>query len=656
MRRGLGMEVTSGHLLEGGISQEGLEKAVEIVDHYEGVTRKPIGLSGVFITALCVATSIFFLYTATATIMTQMLRAIFVGVTLFLTIVLYPASKDKNPRVPWYDWSLACIAPFPIFYMLWNFEEFIFRAVTPTSLDIIMGALLILIILEALRRTSGWVLSSIVLAFLLYAYFGNYLPPPWNHRRYGLGRIVGQMYMTLEGIFGVPTDVASTFIILFAIYGAFLDKSGAGQFFIDFSFTAMGGKPTGAGRTAILASFLLGGPAGTGVATTVTIGSAAWPMLRKAGYDKNSAGGFLAASGLGAVLSPPIMGAAAFLICEILKISYLEVMTMAIMPTILYYWAIFLMVEFDAKRFGIKEVQVERKGTPKELIFRYGYHFFSLVAIIVFMLLGFTAILAVFWSVIIVFALSFVRWESALVPRRLIDALRKGTIDTLSVAATCMGAGIIVGTVTLTGLGLQFSSIIIDLAQGNLILTTIYTAFVLWVIGLAVPVTGTYIIAVAITAPALIKLGVPDFAAHMFIFYYAVLAEVTPPTALNAFAAAALTGGDAFKTTMMSWKYTLPAFLVPFIFTIHPNGIGLLLKGSWVNILVTNLTALFGVAVLAAGMSGWLFRRTSFIERMLLICAGVILVYPEAWADITGISLAAIVGVYQWYTRGGQVQ
>ena len=637
--------------LEEEVSPVGLEKAEEIVDRYEGWTRKLKGVSGWIITGVAVATSVFYLSTAVTTITTQMLRGLFVMLTLFLSMLAFPGGKGTRNRIPWYDWVLAFLALAPILYMLWDFEEFIYRAVTPTTLDLVMGIILIVLILEAMRRTTGWILSAIILGFLVYAYIGEYLPAPWNHRGYDLERIVGHMYMALEGIFGVPIDVAATFIILFTIYGAFLDKSGAGQFFIDFSFAAMGGKPTGAGRTAILASFLLGGPAGSGVATTVTIGSVAWPMLRKAGYDKESAGGFLSAGGLGAVLSPPVMGAAAFLICEILKISYLEVIAMACMPTILYYWSIFLMVEFDAKKFGVKEVTVESKGSLKELTFKYGYHFISLITIILFMLMGFTAILAVFWSVVIVFALSFIRRETAMGPARLVEALRKGTVDVLSVAATCAGAGIIVGIVTLTGLGLQFSGIVIDLAGGTLFVTILYTAIALWVIGLAVPVTGTYIIAVVITAPAMIKLGVPEYAAHMFIFYYAVLAEVTPPTALSAFAAAAITGGDPYKTTMMSWKYTLPAFLVPFMFTVHPDGVGLLLKGPLTNIIITNLTALIGVGALAAGMSGWLIRKTTWFERPLLLAAGLVLVYPSPAADIIGIILVAAVAFWQWRTK-----
>jgi TRAP transporter 4TM/12TM fusion protein len=631
-----------------GVAGEGAPQAEEIIDRYEGGTRRTSGGAGWIITGVAVAASIFSLYAATSTIVTQMLRGSFVMVTLFLSMLLYPAVKGQRQRIPWYDWVLAVLSLVPIIYMLWDFEDFIYRAVTPTTLDLVMGIILIGLVLEAMRRTTGWILSVIVLGFLVYAYAGQHLPPPWNHRGYDIERIVGHMYMALEGIFGVAIDVASTFIVLFTIYGAFLDKSGAGQFFIDFSFAALGGKPTSAGRTAILASFLLGGPAGSGVATTVTIGSVAWPMLRKAGYDRESAGGFLSAGGLGAVLSPPVMGAAAFLICEILKISYLEVITMAIMPTVLYYWSIFLMVEFDAKKFGVKEVTVARKGSIKELTFRYGYHFISLITIVLFMLMGFTAILAVFWSTAIVFVLSFLRRESALSPVKLVEALRKGTVDVLSVAATCAGAGIIVGVVTLTGLGLQFSTIVIDLAGGNLFVTILFTAFALWVIGLAVPVTGTYIIAVVITAPAMIKLGVPEYAAHMFIFYYAVLAEVTPPTALSAFAAAAITGGDPYKTTMMSWKYTLPAFLVPFMFTIHPDGVGLLLKGSLVNILMTNLTALIGVGALAAGLSGWLLRRTSWLERCLLVAGGLILVHPGALSDILGIALVTVVAFWQW--------
>ena len=406
----------------------------------------------------------------------------------------------------------------------------------------------------------------VVIVFLVYALIGPALPPPWTHRGYDMDRIVGHMYMTLEGIFGVPIDVSSTFIILFTIYGAFLDVSGAGKFFIDFSFGALGGKSTGAGRTVILASFLLGGPSGSGVATTVTIGSVAYPMLAKAGYSKEAAGGLLSAGGIGAVLSPPVLGAAAFLIAEFLRISYLDVILMASIPTCLYYWSIFLMVELDAKKFGAKDVAIEKQESLWKLTYTYGFHFISLIVLVLMMVLGFTPMMAVVCAILTCFVTSFFRKETRFTLAKLVRALKFGTLGVLGVAVVCACAGIIVGVVSLTGLGLKLSTIIIAYAGGSLLLTAVYTAVLLWILGLAVPITATYIIAAVIAAPALTKLGVPDYAAHMFIFYYAVLSEVSPPTALSPFAAAALTGGDPFKTTMMAWKYTAVAFVVPFMF------------------------------------------------------------------------------------------
>jgi TRAP transporter 4TM/12TM fusion protein len=624
------------------ITAERLKKAEAFVEEEEGPSRRLAGKMGIFITVVAVLMSFVHLYAAIGVVMTQILRGIHVMFALFLIFLVFPSLKRFRHRILWYDFLLSALSIAVILYIFLDFEEFIYRAVTPTSWDLFFGGLLILLVLEATRRTTSWILPAVVGCFLIYAYFGPWLPPPWTHRGYGLDRLVGHMYMTLEGIFGVPIDVSSTFIILFTIYGSFLEFSGAGKFFIDFSLTAMGGKPTGAGRTVTLASFLLGGPSGSGVATTVTLGSVAYPMLAKAGYSKEAAGGLLSAGGIGAILSPPVLGAAAFLIAEFLKISYLDVIVMACVPTILYYWAIFWMVEFDAKKFGAKVIAFDHSLTLWQLTRLYGFHFLSLIAIVGIMVLGFTPILAVFWSIVIAFAVSFIRPETALFPRKLIAALRGGAIGVLSVAATCASAGIIVGVVTLTGLGLKFSSIVIDYAGGNLLLTAVFTALVVWVIGLAVPVTASYIICAVIAAPALIKLGVPDFAAHMFIFYYSILSEVSPPTALSPFAAAALTGGDPYKTTIQAWKYTLPAFLVPFNFTLHPDGVALLLKGSLGNILWTFATALVGIFSLAAGMDGWMFKRANLFERIVLVAAGLALVYPALTFDAVGLGLVGI--------------
>jgi TRAP transporter 4TM/12TM fusion protein len=632
------------------IPEDRLREAEKYIEEEEGVTRRLSGWFDTFITVVAVVMSLYHLYAAVATVTTQVLRGVHVAFVLFLGFLVFPPFRKSKQRLAWYDLLLALLGVATIAYMLIDFEEFIYRAVTPNFWDLAFGVIFIILILEVARRATGLIMPLICLLFLIYAYIGPYLPAPWTHRGYDLERIVGHMYMTLEGIFGTPIDVSSTFIILFTIYGAMLEYSGAGKFFIDFSFAAMGKKPTAAGRTVTLASFLLGGPSGSGVATTVTLGSVAYPMLARAGYDKNSAGGLLSAGGIGAIISPPVLGAAAFLIAEILKISYLEVLRMAVMPTILYYLSIFLMVEFDAKKFGARQVVIDESLGLKELTKRYWFHFTSLIAIVVLMLVGFTPILGVFLATLIAVGVSFLRSDTALKPKKLIGALRSGSIGVLGVAATCACAGIIVGVVTLTGLGLKFSSIVISYAGGNLFLTCVFTGLLMWIIGLAVPVTASYIIGAVIAAPALIMLKVPDFAAHMFIFYYAVLSEVSPPTALSPFAAAALTGGDPYKTTMMAWKYTLPAFIVPFMFTLHPDGVGLLLVGSWPMILWTSVTSMIGIAALAGGVDAWFLRRANWVERILLIAGGLMLVYSSWIFDAVGLGLVALVIFIQKFT------
>ncbi len=681
------------------ISDEALKKAEEYIEQEEGAARRFAGWAAVAVTALAVTMSVFHLYAAYEIVPSYVLRPVHVGFALVLSFILYPMAKRFRARVQWIDFALAGAALACIAYILYWGDALGDRAILPDAWDIVMGVTLLALILEAARRTSGWIMPFVVLLFIVYALVGPHLPEPWTHRGYDVPRLVGHMTMTLEGVFGVAIDVSSTLIILFTIYGAFLQFSGAGKFFIDFSFAAMGGKPSSAGRAVVLGSFLLGGPSGSGVATTVTLGSVAYPLLAKSGYDKNSAGGLLAAGGLGAILSPPVLGAAAFLIAEFLKISYLDVILMATIPTLLYYFSIFLMVELDARRFRMKDVVLTRAMGMGELTRRYGFHFASLVAIVVFMLLGYSPILSVFWATWVTFALSFLARECALIDydvlrgrkpvlaglwnSGLVRALRDGSTGMLNVAATCAAAGIIVGVVTLTGLGLKFSSIVLDyaesgaqglvslfgalgaaqtpelLAQMRLLLTAVFTSLIVWIVGLAVPVTASYIICAVIAAPALIKLGVPDFAAHMFIFYYAVLSEVSPPTALSPFAAAAITGGDPYRTTLLSWKYTMPAFLVPFMFVLDPAGAGLLLTGSfktladadWLQIAITSSLAAIGITALAAGLQGWLFQRLSAAEKWILIVAGVAIVYPSRVADIIGIGGFLLVLFLQWVRR-----
>ena len=543
--------------------------------------------------------------------------------------------------------------------------------------------MLIVLVLEATRRTTGWALPATAVLFLLYAYLGPHLPEPFDHRGYRLPRIVGQNYLTLEGIFGAPLDVAATFIVLFTLYGAVLEQGGAGRFFIDWSFAALGRSRSGAGpgRTVTAAGFLLGTVSGSGVATTVTLGSLAWPMLKRAGYDRDRGGAILAAAGIGALLSPPTLGAAAFLIAEYLKITYLKVLVMATVPTVLYYLSCFLMIEADSRRLGTHAVEPAEARPLGALTREHGYHFTSLVAVAALMVVGLTPFMAVFWSLVIAFGLGFLRADTRLVPPRaglvalgvgvlallagqrasvasffgllaalvlggarsgLLRALEDGGRGVVSVAATTATAGVIVSIVTLTGLGLKISGIIVSFAHGSLFLTVLLAALAVWVLGLAVPVTASYIIASVMIVPALEQVGVAPAAAHMFIFYYAVLSDVSPPTALSPFAAAALTGGNPFRTMMLTWKYCLPAFLVPFMFTLSPEGVGLLLEGPPVAIARTVLTAAVAVAALAGAFGGFVRRPASPVERLLLGAAGLLLFHTDPRLDAIGLVLLVL--------------
>jgi TRAP transporter 4TM/12TM fusion protein len=612
-------------------------------------------MSGIAAYVIAVGLSLYALLWVITIIQPQVYRVSFLLAALVLTFLIYPARQGQKLNV--IDGLMIALTLIAFVWPLVDFRNFIYRAAEPGWMDLAGGTLAILIVLEATRRTVGWILPISAIVFILYGYYGALLDriglSLFAHRGYPLDRLVGSLYMTLEGIFGVPLDVTVTYIVLFAVYGAVLQFSGAGTFFLDWAMAAMGrsGSGAGPGRTVTVAGFLLGTVSGSGVATTVTLGAVAWPLLKGAGYPPEVGGAILSAGGIGAILSPPTLGAAAFLIAEFLQISYLQVLIMAVIPTLLYYLSVLLMIEADSRRLGTKSTHV---GTLSlgQLTWRYGYHFTSLVAIALFMALGMTAFRAVFWATILAFALSFVRKETALGPRKLGEALYDGGLSILPVIATTATAGIIVGVVTLTGLGLKIAGILVTLAGSSLILTVLYSAIAVWLLGLAVPVTASYIIAAVMVAPALTQVGVNPAAAHMFIFYYAVLSEVSPPTALSPFAAAAITGANPFRTMMITWKYTIPAFVVPFAFTLAPEGMGLLLRAPFATVVWSFLTAALGVAALAYGAGGWLKRKANAIERATAIAAGLLLIYPGSGADALGIIVLTLsVGLHLWRVR-----
>jgi TRAP transporter 4TM/12TM fusion protein len=626
----------------------------------ESPVRELAGWRSNLARGLALALALYSLYWVVGIVQPLVYRASFLLVTLVLTFLMYPATSDARDRarVSWLDWILASLATATLLWPLLTFDVFIYHAAEPSLADRSFGAILIVLVLEATRRTAGWILPFTAVCFLTYTFYGPLLEliglGMVAHRGYDVARIVGTTYMTLEGLFGVPLEVASTYIILFSIYGAILAASGAGRFFLEWSMAAVGtsGHGAGPGRAVTVAGLLLGTVSGSGVANTVTLGSIAWPMLKRAGYAPATGGAILSAAGIGAIICPPALGAAAFIIAEFLNISYLQVIVMAAVPAVLYFFSIFLMIEADTRRAGARAVPID---TPPLWVLtkRHGYHFLAVIGIPVLLVLGMSAFRAVFVSMIAAVALSFVDRAAALTPRRLLEALRAGAASVLPVAAATATAGIIVGTVTLTGLGLKISGLIVDLAGGQLFLTVLYSALAIWMLGLAVPVTASYIIAAVMVAPAMARVGVPDVAAHMFIFYYAVLSEVSPPTALSPFAAAAITGAKPVPTMMRTWKYTLPAFVFPFAFTSSREGLGLLLQAPLGDIVTSVGTAVIGILALSAGLGGWIREPASTPERVLATAGGLLLFYAGAVFDIAGtIVFAAAIALHLVRTRG----
>jgi TRAP transporter 4TM/12TM fusion protein len=629
--------------------------ALENESPVRDLTGWPSGLARV----LAIALAFYSLYWVVGIVQPLVYRVSFLLGVLVLTFLVYPATGGARDRarVSWADWILAGLAAAALLWPLLTFDDFIYKAADPSVADQALGALLIVLVLEATRRTAGWILPFTAVCFLAYTFYGPLLEliglGMVAHRGYDVARIVGTTYMTLEGVFGVPLEVASTYIILFSLYGAILAASGAGRFFLEWSMAAVGGSGGGAGpgRAVTVAGLLLGTVSGSGVANTVTLGSIAWPMLKRAGYPPATGGAILSAAGIGAIICPPALGAAAFIIAEFLHISYLQVIVMAALPAVLYFFSIFLMIEADTRRTGARPVPID---TPPLWVLtkRHGYHFLAVIGIPIMLVMGMTAFRAVFLSMVVAVGLSFVDRAAALTPRRLLEALHAGARSVLPVAAATATAGIIVGTVTLTGLGLKISGLIVDLAGGQLFLTVLYSALAIWMLGLAVPVTASYIIAAVMVAPAMTKVGVPDIAAHMFIFYYAVLSEVSPPTALSPFAAAAITGAKPVPTMMRTWKYTLPAFVFPFAFTSSRQGLGLLLQAPLGDVAMSVGTALVGILALSAGLGGWIRGPATIPERVLATAGGLLLFYAGTAFDIAGtVVFTAAVALHLFRTR-----
>ena len=622
----------------------------------------------VFISVIFV---LFQLYaTLSGAITAQVLRATHLAFVQLLAFLLFPPTKN-SPRntLPWYDIVLGLIGLACWLYIVVNFDSLVRRSGNNTPLDVAVGIVGILVLFEICRRIVGLPIMIIAGSFIVFAFAGKYLPGFLHHRGYSLQRVVCHLFYNTEGIMGTPIGACSTFIFLFILFGALLEKTGIGHFFIDVCNALAGGASGGPAKVAVLSSALLGTVSGSSVSNTVGSGSFTIPMMKKLGYKGEFAGAVEAAASTGGQIMPPIMGAAAFLMAESLGLPYITIVKAAIVPAILYFTGIFITVHLEAKKLGLKGLPKDQLPRFMPLLLRKGYMILPLVVIIYFLCAGKTAVFAALMGIIACVLVGFGVSVSDLAHGRkpsfggkdIVEIMCTAARNIISVAIACGMAGIIIGIVTLTGLGLRLGNGLVMLAHGKLLLTLVFTMVASIILGMGAPTTANYLITSTITAGAIISLGIEPLAAHMFAFYFGIIADVTPPVALAAIAGAAIAKAKPMKTALNATKLAIGAFIIPYMF-VH-NSKMLMINASALSVVMIIITAILGMFGISVALEGYGFNNTGFfynsrkgkatiiafdaVERLLFAIAGLLCVIPETKTDIIGVSLLAVLIAYQ---------
>ncbi|WP_340082899.1 TRAP transporter permease [Terribacillus sp. FSL K6-0262] len=679
------------------LSDQEQQKLLEKYDS-ESNFRKLAGIMGAVVFFLLLAFSIYQLYTATyGNVPTQIHRSVHLGFGLVLIYLLFPAKrKSKVKRIAWYDYILAALGFYVGAYWPVMYDSIIAQGGQMTTLDFATGAIAVLLVLEATRRTVGLPIVIIAILFMAYAYWGRQLPDFIVHPGVDVDTLVNSLFFTTEGMLGTPIGVSSTYIFLFLLFGAFLVKTGVGQYFNDLALLVAGRRIGGPAKVAIFSSALQGTVSGSSVANVVTSGSFTIPMMKRLGYSKNFAGAVEASSSTGGQIMPPVMGAAAFLMVEFIGVSYWTIAKAAIIPAILYFSGIWIMTHFEAKRTGLRGLKKEELPDKKEVLSKL-YLLLPILAMVFYLSSGLSIMRAALYGIVTCVLIALVRKEvyrhlypivfgvvlaayliyggatgslsieNGLIIAALatvivsyffdrnfletIEALVDGARSALSVIAATAAAGIIVAVVTKTGLGLSLANSLVGLANEQLFWTLFFTMIASLILGMGAPTTANYIITSTIAAPAIILLGVNDLPAHMFVFYFGIMADITPPVALAAFAAAGISGGRPIATGVISTKLAIAAFIIPYMFVFAPE---LLLFGTsnYVEVAWIFLTAFLGMIVIGAGMIGYWFRRLYWPERLVAIAAALALIYPGVWLSMAGLIIfAALIACQYMFKR-----
>jgi TRAP transporter 4TM/12TM fusion protein len=606
------------------------------------------------VSIIAIMFSLFQLYTAIFGVLDAHLqRAVHLGFGLTLVYLLYPSCKSwSRHKIHPFDLVLAVLGAAAPAYVMIEYNNLVLRAGTVTSIDMIVGVLGILLVIEATRRVVGLPMVCVVMFFLAYAFAGPYMPGVLAHRGLTINQLVGHLFFTTEGIFGIPLGVSSTFIFLFILFGAYLECTGLGKFFIDIANAVAGWASGGPAKVAVLSSGLMGTVSGSSVANVVGTGSFTIPMMKKLGYEKDFAGAVEAAASTGGQLMPPVMGAAAFLMAEFVGVPYIEIVKAAVIPAVLYFAGVWLGVHFEAKRKNLRGIPRDQLPKAWDIFRERGHLAIPLIVIIYLLVAGYTPMRAALFAIFLSIAASFMRKSTRMKPIEIIRGLESGARNVLGVLVACAAAGIIIGVVTKTGVGLKLASALLDLSGGILLPTLFFTMITSLILGMGVPTTANYVITSTIAAPALVQMGVPIIAAHMFVFYCGIIADVTPPVALAAYAGSAISGGNALWTGVNASKLAIGAFIIPYVFVMSPEL--LMINATAGTVVMATITALIGMIGISSALIGCYIVKLNPLERILLFAAGLLMIDPGTLTDVLGFAVFAAITVVQYKRKKSQ--
>ncbi|HLR80721.1 MAG TPA: TRAP transporter permease [Bacillota bacterium] len=646
-------------------SQEQLsrEEQEELLQKYdaESNTRDLTGLMATVVFFILLSFSLFQLYTGAFGQYTAYIqRTVHLGFALVLIFLLFPMRRrsGKRQKIAWYDYVLALLALIVCGYWPLFYETVVQQIGGITQIQMVIGGIAILLVLEATRRAVGLPITIIAILFLIYALFGPQMPGMLAHRGLSLQQLIQSMFFTTDGILGTPLQVSSTYIFLFLLFGAFLIQTGVGNYFNDLAISIAGKRTGGPAKVAIFSSALQGTISGSSVANTVTTGSYTIPLMKRIGYHRNFAGAVEAAASTGGQIMPPIMGAAAFLMIEFAGVGYWEIAKAATVPAILYFSGIWIMTHFEAKKMGLHGLPAEQIPQKKTVLKKI--HLLIPILVIVWLLFkGFSIERTALYGILTTIIVSLFRKDTRVTPKKIIKALTSGARTALGVAAATACAGIIVGVVTKTGLGLKMGNSLVSLAASlsssvnmQLLLTLFFTMIASLILGMGSPTTANYIITSTIALPAIIALNgqlevaIPVLAAHMFVFYFGIVADITPPVALAAFAATGISGGDPLRTGVNAAKLAIAAFIIPYMFVLQPEL--LMIETTLAEVGWILFTAIVGMIAIGAGLIGFWYRNMHWVERFISVITGLLLIFPEGNSDWFGLGIFVVLLIFQF--------